>query len=313
MNESSLAGFDRLQLVETFIRIVEAGSLSAAAAQLSTSQPTVSRRLQILEKWLGVKLLQRSTHAMSLTEDGERFFARAKVLTEDWAAMEEDVRGVKDDPFGLLRVVVPHAFGQEQLIAPLVEYMEKHTRVNVEWILHDLQPNFIVDSIDCAIQLGVVEDPNVVRLHLAEVQRIVVAAPSLCADRTSKLTPQDLHAMPWIALGQYYRDEAKLLHERNGEEHRIPIKPRFVTDSLYALRRAALAGLGVALASSWAVTEDIAQGRLVHLVPDWHAVSLPAYIVYPYARFYPAKLRSFVEIMRQRIPHLVGLQPLRRK
>ena len=86
-------GADRIELMQTFVRIVEAGSLSAAAKQLGTSQPTVSRRLQALERSLGIKLLQRSTHVMKLTEDGERCFAHAKALLDDWRAMEDDLRG----------------------------------------------------------------------------------------------------------------------------------------------------------------------------------------------------------------------------
>ena len=98
-------GADRIELMQTFIRIVETGSLSAAAQQLGTSQPTVSRRLQALERSLGVKLLQRSTHVMKLTEDGDRCFAHAKALLEDWRAMEDDLRGTADTPRGTLRVL----------------------------------------------------------------------------------------------------------------------------------------------------------------------------------------------------------------
>ena len=104
------AGY-RFELMETFVRIVEAGSLSAAAAQLHTTQPTISRRLQALERSLGMRLLQRTTHTMRLTVDGERCFKRAKELLANWAAFEADLRGAQEEPDGLLRVAVPHAFG----------------------------------------------------------------------------------------------------------------------------------------------------------------------------------------------------------
>ena len=110
---------DRMALMQTFVRIVEAGSLSAAAAQLGTTQPTVSRRLQALERSLGLPLLQRSTHRMKLTEDGERCFERAKELLANLEAFDADMRGTGDQPEGTLRVVVPHAFGQQQLVGPL--------------------------------------------------------------------------------------------------------------------------------------------------------------------------------------------------
>jgi len=261
----------------------------------------------MLESWFGLKLVQRTTHAMSLTEDGERFFARAKNLLEDWNALEEEVRGSRMTPTGHLRVVVPHAFGQEQMIAPLSDYMRNYPEVSVEWILHDLHPNFTTDGIDCAVQLGAAEDPNTVAIQLAEVGRIVVAPPALCGKEHSHIGIDDLHTLPWVALRQYYRDEAFLIHEQTAEERRIPIKTKLYTDSLYALRAVALSGLGACIISAWIVADDLASGRLVQLVPEWGGASLPVYIVYPYARYYPAKLRSFVELMRDRMPSLTGM------
>lgn len=117
MNDYSTAGIDRIDLLRTFIRIVDAGSLSAAATQLGTTQPTVSRRLQALERSLGLQLLNRSTHRMQLTGDGERCYGFARQVLESWGEMEAELLGARDDPRGTLRVQVPHAFGQNQLVA----------------------------------------------------------------------------------------------------------------------------------------------------------------------------------------------------
>ena len=290
---------DRLELLQTFVRIVEAGSLSAAAAQLQTTQPTMSRRLQTLERNLGTKLLQRSTHAMQLTEEGQRCFTRAKELLLNWSAFESDLRGSSDAPEGTLRVVVPHAIGQQQLVGPLAKYLEQYPRVAVEWLLHDSTPtpDFIADGIDCAIHVGALEDPSVVAVKLAEIPRIVVAAPSVLSGLPTPARPADLSAWPWLALRTFYRNEITL-HHNDGAQERLALQPRMSTDSLYALRSAALLGLGVCVASGWAVAEDVAAGRLVHVLPQWHAASLPLYLVYPYAAFYPAKLRRFIDIVR---------------
>lgn len=303
---------DRIELVETFLRIVETGSLSAAARRLGTTQPTVSRRLQMLEGWLGLKLVQRTTHAMSLTEDGERFFARARPLVEDWSSLQEEARGSQVKPTGHLRVVVPHAFGQEQMVALLTDYMRSYPDVTVEWILHDLSPNFMTGRIDCAVQLGVADNPDTVAIQVAEVPRIVVASPGLCDGAGADGGVEELHAMPWVALRQYYRDEAFLIREQTGEERRIAIRTRLYTDSLYALRAAAVNGLGVCIASAWVVADDLASGRLVQLAPGWGGASLPVYVVYPYARYYPAKLRAFVGLMRERMPNLAGMRAPRK-
>lgn len=299
--------------MRTFVRIVEAGSLSAVAGQLGATQPTVSRRLQALERSLGLRLLHRSTHAMKLTEDGQRCYTRAKEMLANWDVFEAELRGAGDEPEGLLRVVAPHAFGQALLIAPLADYLRRYPRVTADWRLHDRAPDFIAEGIDCAIQVGEVSDPGLVAIRLAQVPRIVVAAPSVLARQPLPRHAQELAALPWLALSTYYRNEVELRHEANAERiARVPIQPLLSTDSLFALRSAALLGLGACIASAWAVADDVAQGRLLHLAPAWQAAPLPVSLVYPYAPHYPAKLRRFVEHVRQTTPAAMGavLQPV---
>lgn len=114
--------------------------------------------------------------------------------------------------------------------------------------------------------------------------------------------------LPWLALSTFYRREVTLTQAPGGEAHTFGITPRLATDSLYALRSAALVGLGACIASAWIVDNDVRQGNLLHLVRKWHAAPLPVYLVYPYARFYPARLRLFLEAMRGAMPGLVGMR-----
>jgi DNA-binding transcriptional LysR family regulator len=292
---------DRIELMQTFVRIVEAGSLSAAALQMGMTQPTVSRRLQALEHSLGLRLLQRSTHAMKLTEEGESCFARAKELLGNWDAFEADLRGSTDVPEGSLRVVVPHAIGQQQLVGPLAEYLQRHPRVSVEWRLYDQTPEFITGGIDCAIHIGAVEDPSVVAVKIAEVPRIVVAAPSVLGAATPPVHASELAQLPWLALQTFYRNEVTLVHAQ-GERCGFAIRPRMSTDSVFALRTATVLGLGVCIISAWAVQDELAHGTLIHVTPQWHAAPLPVYLLYPYAHYYPAKLRRFVDVLRASLP-----------
>lgn len=297
MKEASLA-VDRIELLQTFVRIVEGGSLSAAAQRLNTTQPTVSRRLQALERHFGVRLLRRSTHAATLTPDGERCLAMARSLIDEWDAMQEELRGSRRAASGTLKVLVPHALGQEQLVAPLAQYLRAHPEVHVEWLLADRQADFVAEGIDCAIQVGEVRDPNVVAVPLFELPRIVIGAPALLEHHKAPRTPEQLRELPWLALQTYYRDRVVLHPVGGGAAQRFDIRPRLRTDSLYALRSAVLAGLGVAVVSAWLVTEDLREGRLVHLVPDWRAEPLPVQLVYPPARFQAARLRRFLEIVK---------------
>ena len=296
---------DRLQLMETFVRIVEAGSLSAAAVQLHATQPTVSRRLQALERSLGVRLLQRSTHVMRLTVDGERCFERAKELLAAWGAFEADVRGAQEEPEGTLRVAMPHAFGQDRFVAPLADFLRQHPRVTVEWLLKDDVHDFISAGIDCAVQVGEPTDPGLVAIKLSEVPRIVAVAPSALGGRPPPREPEALAELPWLALRTYYRNSVVLTHRRTGETRRIAIRPRVSTDNLFALRAAALQGLGVCVGSAWLLAGDLAEGRLVHVAPSWRAAPLPVYLTYPHAQFYPSRLTRFVALMREAVPRLI--------
>ncbi|WP_398498518.1 LysR family transcriptional regulator [Variovorax sp.] len=298
---------DRVELMQTFVRIVEAGSLSAAAAQLGMSQPTVSRRLQALERSLGLRLLRRSTHGMKLTEDGERCFERAKELLADWAAFEDELRGAGRAAEGTLRVIAPHALGQDLLMHPLYRYLREHPRVDVEWLLHDRRPDFITENIDCAIQVGEIDDPSLVALKLSEIPRIVAVAPALMEGRPPIVHASELAALPWLALRTFYRAELRLSHVTTGEECRVPIRPRLSTDGLYALRNAAVLGLGACMGSAWLLNDDIARGRLLRLVPQWQAPPLPVYLVYPQTRFQSAKLRHFIEAVRAALPRAIDV------
>jgi DNA-binding transcriptional LysR family regulator len=300
---------DRMMLVETFVRIVDAGSLSAAARLLETTQPTISRRLKALEKSLGVRLLQRSTHAMKLTDDGMRCYTRARELIAGWQEFESEIRGAGDEPVGTLRVIAPHAFGQQQLVAPLADYLKRYPRMTVEWTLHDRTPDFIASGIDCAIQVGALTDPSVVAIRLGTVPRIVIGAPEILDGGAIPLHPDQLARLPWIAASNFYRDEVVLVHAASGKTVHMPIQPRLYTDNLISLRNAALLGVGAAVGSTWALREELESGRLVQLAPEWQAPSLPIHLIYPQARFYPARLRRFIDIMRVAVPQAFGILP----
>lgn len=301
---AALAG-DRIALLQTFVRIVEAGSLSAAALLLGVTQPTISRRLRGLEEALGAQLLQRSTHAMRLTVEGERCYERARALLAEWSAFEADIGGAGAEPEGLLRVAVPHAFGQDKFVAPLAAFLRAHPRLSVEWLLIDDVSDALSRGIDCAIQVGDPTDPSLVAVRLAEVDRTVVAAPSLLPGGHVPQDPEALAALPWLALRTYYRHDLRLTHAITGETRSVAMQPRVSTDSLYALRSAALHGLGACAGSAWLLADDVARGDLVQLAPHWRPAPLPTWITYPHAQHYPSRLLHFVAAMRAAVPGIV--------
>jgi len=311
-------GQDRLALLQTFLRVAEAGSFSAAALQLATTQPTVSRRVQMLESLLGARLVERSTRGLRLTEEGERCAAQAQELIDGWQVLAEELDG-GEELSGTLRLRVPHAFGQSQLIEPLAAFLTRHPRVSVEWMLQDQLPDFSRENVDCSLLVGEISQPNLIASQLAEVPRVLVAAPPLARKLPKGLdrkTPEEIAALlgaqPWLALLAFYRDGIDLRAATGDARLHIRFRPRLGTDSLFALVESARRGLGLALVSQWAVIDDLAQGRLVRLLPDWCATPLPISLVYPSRRLQPARLRAFQQVMREVIPTLPGMRELRR-
>lgn len=316
MNDTSRdSGQDRIALLQTFLRVAEAGSFSAAAALLDTTQPTVSRRVQQLEDLLGARLVTRSTRGLRLTEEGERCRAQANELLDRWCALVDDTAGDGAVLRGTLRLRVPHAFGQGQLMAPLAQFLERHPQVAVEWMLNDQLPDFSREPVDCSLIVGQVERPHLVAVQLAEVPRVLVAAPSLASALPvgAADAPGALSLLPWLALTTFYRDAIALSPSAGGEPVTVPFRPRLGTDSLYALIEAARRGLGVALVSEWAVLDDLAAGRLVRLCPSWAASPLPISLVYPTRQLQPPRLRAFVALMREVVPTLPGMRAVRHR
>lgn len=301
-----MKNFDRIELIRTFVRIVESGSLSAAAAQLELTQPTISRRLQALEALLSSKLLLRTTHGMKLTDDGERCYEHSKHVLGNWEALCDELSGSDNQATGLLRVRVPHAFGQDQMIASLTKLLKRYPKVSVEWLLYDQTPDFIAENIDCAVHVGPITDPGNIARLLAEIPRILVAAPRLLSQYQPVIDTSTLQDLPWIALSTFYKREVCLYHKKSGQQHQITINPRLFSDSLYAVKNAALSGLGAAIVSRWVVEEEIRTGQLVHLLPEWQSQSLPVYLIYPYANYYPSRLRIFLDLMQKTMPQIVG-------
>jgi DNA-binding transcriptional LysR family regulator len=319
MNDANRdSGQDRLALLQTFLRVAEAGSFSAAALQLATTQPTVSRRVQMLESLLGARLVERSTRGLRLTEEGERCAAQAQDLIDGWQSLAEELEG-GEELSGTLRLRVPHAFGQSQLIEPLAAFLTRHPRVSVEWMLQDQLPDFSRENVDCSLLVGELNQPALIATQLAEIPRVLVAAPQLAKKLPKgldKKPPEEiaelLGAQPWLALLAFYRDGVDLRAAAGEAQMHIAFRPRLGTDSLFALIESARRGLGLALVSQWAVFDDMAEGRLVRVLPEWCATSLPISLVYPSRRLQPARLRAFLQVMREVIPTMRGMREVRR-
>ena len=223
-------------------------------------------------------------------------------------ALEDALQLTDEQPVGTLRVRAPHAFGQQQLLIPLIGFLARYPQLSVEWMLHDKAVDFISDNVDCAIRVGAEVDPATVTVLLAEVPRCIVASPELLSRFPDVTQPESLSALPWIAIRTFYQHEVVLRHAGSEQTASVAIASRLSTDSLYVAKNAALAGVGVAVVSSWTVEEEIANGTLIELLPQWQAAPLPVHLVYPWARYYPVRLRKFLDLMREAMPQIAGMR-----
>ncbi|MEM7566932.1 MAG: LysR family transcriptional regulator [Pseudomonadota bacterium] len=287
------ARFDRLALLATFVRIAERGSLSAAARDLDTSQPSVSRQLAALEDLLGRRLATRTTHSLALTPDGTALLADARRMLGAWDGLTERM-GEAGALGGTLRVVAPVALGQRHLMDVAAPFAREHPGVAIDWRLTDRPIRFAEEGCDVWIKVGPVPDDTLVVREVARVERLVVATPDL----TERHAGQALPAWPWLALGPFEGSRI-MLHTNDGAETAFTIRPRLATDNIFALLEAVRGNLGAAILPRWFVADDLASGTLVDAAPDLRAVRLSINLAMVAGTRRPARVERFVDAVAE--------------
>lgn len=300
---------DRLTLLETFARISDRGSISAAARDLGLSQATVSRQLKELEDRFGVELAHRTTHALALTTAGKALLHDARSLLSSWDALEEEHASASGNVRGVLKVVAPVALGQLHLADIALRYQGDHPHVSMTWQLDDQPIRFSETGCDCWIRVGRIPDETLVVQPLGEVERLIVASPDLVASERIK-APQDLADLPCVALEPYEGGNIELTN-RHGKRQRIAPAVRMSTNNIFALHRAALQGVGIAVLPKWFIHEDLRGGRLIDLLPHWRAATLQLNVAYQSTRYRPMRLQRFLETLRENTPRIPGIVRLR--
>jgi molybdate transport repressor ModE-like protein len=295
---------DRLDLLKTFVRVVDAGSLSAAARQLRVSQPSVSRQVQQLERLVGARLLERTTHALSITGAGSVLLPQARSVIDGWDALADSVTGDASEVRGRLRVVVPVGMGQTLLVPMVARLREAHAALSFEWIVTDQAIRVADLGIDCLVRVGPVDDAALVARTVAVVERILVAAPVRLG--IEKITqPGHLSRVPVVVVSPYATREVVLL--RGGREARVEVEPVFRTDNVLAAKAAAISGMGVAVLPTWMVQEDIKSKRLVRVLPAWVAPPLHVSVAWPSSGYRPKRVQALVELLTSELVKIPGV------
>ncbi|GAA0341849.1 LysR family transcriptional regulator [Bowmanella denitrificans] len=286
---------------QLFLRVIEAGSLKAAAEQLGLDPSNVSRRIATLEQRLQVKLIQRSTRRSTATEAGQLYYQGLRQLLDEQLALEHKLRNSMEIPTGLLKVAAPHDFGS-QFIAPVLQDMVLNAPdLNVELILGSQFEDLRSQGIDVAIRIGQLQDSSLIGRHLGDVPRVIVASPEYLAKRGSPQKPEDLAQHDFIF---YTRAQAaKPLPFGLGKDSRqLTVRGRYIVNSVTAIRELALAGQGMHLGPLWAFRDAIKQGALLRVLPQYPQASYPLHALYQSRQFVPAKIRLFVQGLAEKFP-----------
>jgi DNA-binding transcriptional LysR family regulator len=287
---------DRFQEMKVFAAVVDAGSFVGAAAAIEMSKPAVSRYVQELEARLGVRLLQRTTRRLSLTEEGAVFHARCKELLANVEEAEAEITSRAGEASGLLKVNAPVSFGIIHLAPLWAEFMARHPGVTLDITLSDRVVDLVEEGFDVAVRIARLPNSSLVSRQIAVTRMLVCASPAYLKQHGTPKRPEDLTthtvlAYSLLSAGDHW--------EFDGPEGRVSVKvtPKLHTNSGDTCRAVALQHRGIIFQPSFLVGDDLRSGALVQLLPQYLSTTLGVYAVYPTRKHLAPKVRLLIDFL----------------
>lgn len=285
---------DRLREMELFVRVVEAGSFSAAARDLGLGQPMISKAIAGLEERLGVRLLVRSTRQLNPTEAGSAFYERALRAIAEANEADAAAQGAGAGLEGRLRICSPVTFARLHLVPMLGAFLDAHPKLRLELVMDDRTVDLLAENIDAAFRLGTLTDSALRARKLGQADRFVVASPAYLARRGAPSTPADLLEHDGIIYGQSSGGQ-EWLFRRGTSETSIRLRARLTLSAAEGVREAVLAGQGFTITSRWMFAPELASGAVVPVLKEWTLPPMELWVIYPSGRLTSTKARAFVK------------------
>lgn len=292
----------RLDEIETFVAIIEEGSLSAAARRSGLALSAVSRRLKDLEARMGVMLLRRTTRSQSLTEAGQEFHLRCRQILSDLDEAEASLRDKSGGLSGRIRMAAPVSFTALHLSGLLSDFLAAHPQVTLELDLSDQRLNLVEEGYDLALRIGRLEDSGLIARRLTVIRHLPVAAPGLIARLGQPERPEDLADFPALRYLSARRRAAWRFRRPDGSDGQVSLKARMLCNNGDVLVRSAVQGLGLCLEPTFVTAPAIAQGQLVPLFADHIWSDNAAYIVFAPGRVQPRRVRALIDFLAKALP-----------
>lgn len=287
---------DRLQAMTAFVRVVETGSFSQAARQIGVGQPAISKTIAQLEDRLQVRLLIRSTHGLTPTDAGMRFYERAKAAIHEADEAELVAKGAGSGLSGRLRVCAATTFARLMVIPHLPAFMADHPDLDVDIVLDDRVIDLVSEGIDIGLRMGDLADSSAVVRRLAKGRRSVVATPAYLEKHGVPQAPADIAAHQAVVYTQLGRGWT---FNRNGTEASVAVSGRVQFSAAEGIRAAVKADMGLAVTSDWMFWPELQSGEVVRVLEDWELPPIDLWAVFPTGRLASAKARAFAEFVQR--------------
>jgi len=289
---------DSLYEMSVFAKVVASGSLSAAARELGVSTAVVSRRLAALEARLGVRLVNRTTRRSALTDEGASYHEACVRILGEIEDADAVAAARRVEPQGLLKAALPASFGHLH-VAPLVpQFAARYPKIQLALSLSDRTVNVIDEGYDLAIRIGELEDSSLAARKLAPNRRVVCASPDYLSRHTAPRTPDELQQHNCLTTTELHMNWD--YKGPDGKRGAVRVSGQYACDNWEVLRDWALAGMGVALKSTWDVRRQLEDGSLVPLLSGYDfGTDVAIYAVYPHRRYLPAKTRVFIDYLAE--------------
>jgi len=289
---------DRAAEMQMFVRAVDKGSFSAAARDLDLTPSAVSKQIRRLEDRLGVRLFNRTTRRVSLTEAGHAYHERCARILQEIEEAEDAVTALNENPRGTLRVAATVAFGRVEVLPRINDFLARYPQLNVEFELTDRHVDLIEEGIDVAIQWREqMEDPSLIARRLCVNRRIICAAPAYIERHGKPSTPEELLEHNCLTLYEVSQFNDWAFEDEERGYRVLHVNGNFHANTADALYEAALAGAGLARLSTWLVMPAIRAGRLVPVLPQYPHESSAYFVLYPHRRHLSQKVRAFVDFL----------------
>jgi LysR family transcriptional regulator for bpeEF and oprC len=287
---------NKLQAMEVFVQVVDAGSFTRAAETLQLPKATVSTLVQALETELSAKLLHRTTRQVTVTTDGAAYYERCVRILSDVRDAEESISRTRLSPSGRLRVDVPTGLASEILIPALPAFFERYPDILMELGSTDRPVDLIEEGVDCAVRGGDLVDDNLIARRVGVINFVTAASPGYLARHGTPRHPRDLANHRCVT---YFSAKTGKTYDwdflRGDERIDMPMPGVIALNDSNAYVRAGLAGLGIIQMADYLMLQHVATGGMVRVLGDWSSDPLPVHVVYPQNRHLSAKVRVFVE------------------